>query len=364
MELSLLDFRVLTQELQSVVQAKISKIYEPAPGELLFQLHSTSAGKQLLRLIPGVAVLLAEEKAQTPLSPSAYCIRIRKLLEGLVIKSVQQVGGERIIAIAGTVRGENRTLYLELFGKGNCVITDAAGIILLTMRIMEMRDRTVKAKQQYQLPPARPVIAELEQQEFSKLFQGETQLVRQLATAGLGGLIAEELCARVGIDRKVACSTLTDTQRTQLWNTLRQLFSEPSNPCIVRKDGIPIIALPFSFRGYPQAEPMPSMSAAIAAVIDTATEANRVKQQTTTREKTKTRLESIIRIQGEQIAQLEQQATAEQRKGELIYEQYQELKELLTELQQAFRERRLPEEAKRHARVRSIDLKSGTVTIE
>src|SRR3989344_3563100 len=110
MELSALDIKVLVQELQALIHAKVNRVYQPAHEELLLQLHSTGEGKQFLRLVAGAAIFRAEAKAETPAAPSPYCQQVRNLLEGGVITEITQLGFERIVRFRLKLGPEERFL--------------------------------------------------------------------------------------------------------------------------------------------------------------------------------------------------------------------------------------------------------------
>lgn len=360
MELSSLDLNFLVRELQTIAQSRIGKIYEPTPGELLIQVHSASAGKQLLRILPGQAILLAAEKAQTPMQPSNYCVRLRKLLEGGILRTIAQLGFERIVHCAINTKEGERHLYLELFGKGNVIVTDAEGIILSTMRVMAMRDRTVKAKMKYELPPARVDPRQLTAAQFAAALDSEQSVVKQLATAlGLGGTIAEELCLRATMDKNTPGNALGIAAQ-QLYRAWREMLEATPAPHIVEQHDAAIRVLPVAFQKYPTAKPAEGMSAAIAAVL--AAHAVGRSVESVGHRTIIAKLQNILTHQNKQRELLEQETVEEQRKGELIYERYAEVKTLLERLQAAFKCKQLEQEAKQHGF--RIDTKRGTATIE
>lgn len=363
MELSSLDIHVLIAELQILLNTKINKVYQPEPDTLLLQLHSASAGKRLLQLTAGKALLMLEEKSQTPVTPSGYCHQVRNLLEGTVIREITQLGFERIVRITCAAGGAERRLHLELFGKGNIIITDSNDIILSAMRIMAMRDRTVRPKERYVLPPSRTDPRQLSAAAFAKLLDAEQPVVKVLATTlGLGGTIAEELCVRASVDKKLASTALTAPQRQTLYTVLQELLSSPPAPQVV-KEGDKLLVLPFAAQRYPAALqcPMPSMSAAVAEVLGSSLPASPAQQS---RSAALAKLQNIFTLQSQQLPQLEREALDEQRKGELLYEHYAELKPLLAALQEAFKRKQLDQEAKQHASIRSVDPRRGTATID
>ncbi|HLC66358.1 MAG TPA: NFACT family protein [Candidatus Nanoarchaeia archaeon] len=356
MELSALDLKYLLAELQTLVHAKINRIFQPRKEEIVFQLHSTAKGKQFLRVVPGYAAFLALEKPESPEQPSSYCMQLRKLLEGGVIRTIILVPGERIIACTIGLGTDTRTIYIELFGKGNLVIVDDHNSILSVFQVQAMRDRTIRPKEQYVLPPARPQLVDATQQEFIEQVTGNGPIARKLALLGLGGAVAEEVCARADIP--ALAPRITQAQAEALYAGLHGLLAQAPAPRIILENNAPILALPVHFMRFADRsqQATASFSAAIATVIDHIVHAQPLQAP----RKKITKLQTIIRMQNEQLQILEQEAIEEQRKGELLYEQYSEMKPLLTELQTAFRKKEL----KPHGRISAVDLKHGTATVK
>lgn len=364
MELSALDIQYLVRELQLLCNARITRIYQPQHAELLFQLHSASAGKQFLRIIAGTAMLIAAEKSRIPETPSGYCMQVRKLLEGGIIRAIAQLDFERVVEFQISVGGVIRKLYAELFGKGNIIVTDADSSILSAMRVMVMRDRTIRTKERYALPPQRAQLSGCTPAEFAERLSGEGPVAKRLAVCGLGGVLAEELCARARIAGSRDAKTLTGEELAALHRALENLRDEEPDARVVFESEIPILALPFAFQRYaekPQ-RTMERFSTAVAMVLDAASGKQQQVQRESLQQAKIAKLSTILKLQGEQLAPLEREAAEEQRKGELLYERYGEVKELLSALQQAFANKRLAEA--QHGRVTATDAKRGTATIE
>ena len=131
-------------------------------------------------------------------------------------------------------------------------------------------------------------------------------------------------------------------------------------PHIVEQNGAAVLVLPLAFQKYPTAKSVENMSAAIGAVL--AAHAVGRSAESVGQRAVIAKLQNIITHQNRQREQLEREAREEQRKGELIYERYAEVKTLLENFQAAFKRKQLEPEANQHGF--RADPKRGTVTIE
>src|SRR3989344_7210493 len=149
--ISSLELAALVNEMQFLVKGKIDQIYHQEKDQLLLQLHVPSKGKKLLKVIPGKFLSLTSAK-ETALKPSSFCMQLRKYLANAFIKNLYQKDSERIV-IFELEKPETYFLIIELFSKGNIILTDKNYMIIAALENQEWKDRTVKPKEKYLFPP-------------------------------------------------------------------------------------------------------------------------------------------------------------------------------------------------------------------
>ncbi len=156
----------LTTELNSLlIGSKVMKIYQPEPADLLLHLHS-AAGKHrlLMSANPSFArVSLISEIPDNPDSPSAFCMLLRKHLQGGRITKISQPGTERILEISIESANEigvisEKKLITEIMGKHSNIIlidTESGQILECIKRISAnvSRLRQLYPGIKYQYPP-------------------------------------------------------------------------------------------------------------------------------------------------------------------------------------------------------------------
>lgn len=145
---------------------KIEKIYQPEADEVTFQIH---AGKERCKLYISTnsshaRIHLTQASDHNPASPSAFCMLLRKHLQGGRIASVLQKDSERVIEIRVDTINEmgfsvNKCLTAEIMGKHSNLIL----INLSENRIIDSikrisidvnRFRQILPGQTYVYPPA------------------------------------------------------------------------------------------------------------------------------------------------------------------------------------------------------------------
>lgn len=328
-ELTSIELRFLTTELQGLVNGKIDQIYQPKEEELLLQIHVPSKGKQLLHIVLPSFIYLTAEKPDVPSEVSEFCSVLRDRLTNARIREIRQVQNERIIEI--TLEKETvYTLTIELFSKGN-VILCLNNKILFPLFTQTWKDRTIREGKAYIFPEAK--CNPFDKNLFIKAIKNneENTVSKLLATKlGLGKTYAEELCLRTDVDK--LAQKISESDAEKLFRELNKLVIQPINARVIYQNKEILDAVPIALKLYENAEQQRfnTYSEALESVIGKLiTTHKRIKAEQKFTEQLK-RIETKIEKQKQTFSHLEKEATENQRKGELIYENYQQVKETLT----------------------------------
>lgn len=155
--------QAITKELQMAVPSKINKIQQLSDTELLFQIRTREGNKKLLLSFHSVynRINITNQDYTTLDAPQGFVMLLRKQLDGGIIRSIQQLGLDRILCMEIEARNElgdihYKKLYVELMGKyANLVFVDENGIILDALKRIppfENSKRTIHPGAKYQLP--------------------------------------------------------------------------------------------------------------------------------------------------------------------------------------------------------------------
>ncbi len=355
--ISSLELAALVNELQVLAGSKISQIYQ-REQELLLELHVRGAGKNFLKIIPGKWLCLTKIK-NVPLTPSSFCMQLRKYLAGAILKSVHQKGSERIVMMDVESK-EHYSIIVELFSKGNFILTDRHEMIIAALEQQEWKDRVIEPGKRY-LFPVVPAVdwKSLSERELRALLQasGKRDLVTSLATdIGLGGVYAEELCRRSGVDKKVVPTAISQSDSAALNAGLVRFLQEIKTP---QGFVYPEQVTPISLQGeVPLRE---------TSTYNEAMDSLNPFQAESPYEKKIAGLNRIIAGQEEAVKELQIKITENTRKGQLLYEKYLPLQKLLSivqELRKSHSWWEVATELKKEKKIKKIDLEHKTVVID
>jgi len=283
------DVYVLARELQVLVGARFDKAYQ-AEDWLSFRFNFPG-GKRELVVQPGKWVGFREMENR-PETPTPFAAAIRKALDNARVIVVEQRGFDRIL-ILRLERDGTHELVLEMFGKGNLALV-REGRILAALRVQEFRDRAVKAGEPYAFPPGGVNPLALDARGFvTTLRASKESLVKTLAARmNLGGLYAEEVCLRAGVDKEAKGKDLGEDLLGTVfaaWTEVRAALDRPS-PAILLREGAAVEVTPIPLRQHVALDrrEFPTLSEALAAFLQIAAAAPKLDPHV---EKLRVRLE-------------------------------------------------------------------------
>ncbi len=355
--LSSLELTAIVNELQFLVKGKITQTYHQE-NEFIFQLHLPAKGKVLLKVVPGKYLCLTEKK-DVPLKPSSFCMQLRKYLDNIQIRKVEQKGSERIV-IFELEKNEKYYLIVELFSTGNLILTDEQNNIIAALVQREWKNRRIKVREKYVFPEAGADWKSISEKELADLFNKSEKknLVTSLATElGLGGLYAEEVCALAEVDKNKLPRDTTEKEVKVIRKTIKKLLDLVEKPAgYFYEEQI----TPFALTGQKEKRKLDSYNQAIDTL-------NPFKIVSPYQQKIKS-LERMILTQEEAIAEQEEKIGLNQRKGEIVYENYTALQKLLDfvkEQRKLGREwREIEVELKKLKKIKKVDLVNKRVVVD
>ena len=298
-----IELHYLVQEFQELLGGRLETIYQPEHDDFYFVFYIPSRGKRILRLIVGKCCYLTGEKP-SGITPAQFCLFLRKHLESGKLTGIGQLEGERILKLSFDRDGK-KSVFVEMFGKGNLILCDAQCSILGALHYQKFKDRDIVPKAEYKYPHLKIDPYSCTAKEVGQLLkESSLSLVKSLATeVGLGGLYAEEVCLRAGIEKSILPGSLDDGQVKKIAAVLKEITSAQLQPNLISKGQEIVAASPFSLelsRGD-VVKPFPSLSGAMEEFFKHAQP--EVRKQSLG-EKERDRLVRLLLIQEENLAGL------------------------------------------------------------
>lgn len=346
--LSSIMLYAIVQELKELLEgAYIQNIYQSVNDVLLFKFSGAKLeGKKVLLVDHQQRMHLTDFKYPVPKFPTQFCMNIRKYLKKHRVAKVSQHGLDRIALLElFTPDGNPWRFVVEFFGGGNYYVIRPDDSIFLAKRYKILRSRKILAGETYELPRARGVnLFELDKANYEDeiLTKGQ-EIVRVIARdLGVGGLLAEEICKRAGVEKKHKAKELSKEQADALYSTIveirRILEAREFKPQVILDEAQePIEVLPFDFVSFEGANRkyFDTINKAVDEYYGFVDSEQLVELQEKGQVDQLSKEERILQRQREQIARSEEQIKKNQELGDLIYEFFGQLEELIRVVHEA-----------------------------
>jgi len=346
-ELTSFDVAAVVRELKdSILDSRVSNVYQLDSKTFLFKLHKPEKLPLGLILEAGRRLHLTSYVMEKPLVPPGFCMALRKYLRNGWLVDVEQHEFERIVVFSFKAKAGVFRLVLELFGEGNIILVGEKGEILHALVYKRMRDRNILRGEAFVFaPPSGRNPFKVGREEFRDGLRGfsDVEVVRAIARfLSVGGVHAEEVLLRAGVDKTKHCSALSDAEVDAIFEGLQVLLSQVRSgklePCVVLDEsGGFVDVLPFRLKRYEgvgfRLQPCSSFNEASdefyvrVAAVERAVAAASVEVEKSKREAE--RLRRIVETQEKALAEAEANAERDRRIGDLIYAHVVELQSLL-----------------------------------
>ncbi|MCL9813098.1 ribosome rescue protein RqcH [Natranaeroarchaeum aerophilus] len=355
-ELTSVDLAALVSEFGAYEGAKVDKAYLYGDDFLRLKMRDFDRGRvELLVEISDVkrAHLAAPEHVpDAPGRPPNFAMMLRNRLSGADFAGVEQYEFDRILSFEFERDDENTTIITELFGPGNIAVVDANREVVDCLDTVRLKSRTVAPGAQYEFPESQVHPLTMSYEAFVAMMDdSDSDVVRTLATQlNFGGLYAEELCTRAGIDKTTEIGEADESVYEPLYAAIDELaielrtggldprvyYEETDGESRRRVDVTPI---PLEEYDHLDSEAFDTFNAAIDDYfyqLDlTEEEENSGETQRPDFENEIEKQKRIIEQQEGAIEGFEQDAEAEREKAESLYANYDLVDDILSTIQSA-----------------------------
>lgn len=338
--MSNVDVFAVTSELNEVLRgARVDKAYQPLKDTVIIRFHVPGEGRVDVVMQAGVRIHRTNYPPQNPKVPPSFPMLLRKHLKGGVVREVRQHGFDRIVEIT-VEKDQEYTLMVELFAKGNIILLNQQREIILPLKRKTWSDRRIASREIYEYPPSRGINpldhdpSELE----DILMNSGADLIRTLARNGFGGLYAEEIVLRAGLDKNTPCSNLTpdDIRKIDaaIYETFKPLRELDLKPHIIGdgEDVLPIELRVYSGRERRYFESFNDAADEFFSSIFRE-EIRRAHEEEWEREVD--RFRKRLRIQRETLEKFKKTIEVSTRRGDLLYANYSLVEEVLATIRRA-----------------------------
>ena len=256
-QISSFDIYVIVSELQKLKGSYIDKIYQLTRNELLIRIKNIQTNeKESIYIRNGDFISVTQKELKTPQKPTIFAMTLRKYLQNGRISEITQHEFDRIITVKISKKEGEYSLIIEFFSDGNIILTDPERKIILPLIRQAWAHRSIKGREPYKPPPSQINPFNLSKEQFANLInESNADIVRTLAVnLNLSGPIAEEICIRAKVDKKIKAEEIGQDNLNKLFeafsNFIKLFKEEKFYPVLVKKDEKIVDILPFKFESY------------------------------------------------------------------------------------------------------------------
>ncbi|MFP8956823.1 ribosome rescue protein RqcH [Natrialbaceae archaeon A-CW3] len=246
-ELTSVDLAALVGELGSYEGAKVDKAYLYGDDLVRLKMRDFDRGRVELLLEVGekkqVQTLSPERVPDAPGRPPQFAMMLRNRLSGADFVGVEQYEFDRILEFVFDREDGLTRIIVELFGQGNVAVTDSEYEVIDSLETVRLKSRTVVPGSRYEFPESRVNPLTISREAFDHYMDdSDTDVVRTLATQlNFGGLYAEELCTRAGVEKTLDIEDAGEDEYERLYEAIERLAIDLRNgqlePRVYLEDG-------------------------------------------------------------------------------------------------------------------------------
>lgn len=364
-QLSAIDLHFLLKELEVLKDSRIDKIYHPEKFAIVLSLFKSNAGKKILKINVGQSLYTDEKEDYEEIL--GFGMALRKHIGGYFLRGILQIEPERIVKFSFKAKDAEKYLYIEFFGKGNAILCDEQNTIINSLEHHEFKDRTIKPKLKYQYPVMKYNIFDVNKNQLEELFKNskkDTIITCLAVELGLGGVYSEEVCLLSNITKNTDPKNIEEDKIKSILNAIEKIISNKIEAEVIFENNNPVDAVPFDLEFYQKRnkQKFQSFSEALRYFYSQFREIRETESDKRLRN-----LQRIIEEQKQTIERLKEEEKELREKGELIYHNYNLIKEILEELNKASKKyswKDIKEKLKGHRTIKELNEKERKIVVE
>ncbi|KAL7727087.1 hypothetical protein ACLKA6_017363 [Drosophila palustris] len=205
-------------ELQRLVGYRVNQIYDIDNKTYLFRLHGGGASEKVTLLLEsGTRFHTTGFEWPKNVAPSGFSMKLRKHLKNKRLEQISQLGGDRIIDFQFGTADAAYHVLLELYDRGNVILTDYEQTILYILRPhTEGESVRFAVREKYPMDRAKKENNELSEDSLRKIIESAkpSENLRRLLMPILdcGPAVIEHILIEHGLENHAVNVTADDGQ--------------------------------------------------------------------------------------------------------------------------------------------------------
>ncbi|MHA1201530.1 MAG: ribosome rescue protein RqcH [Candidatus Heimdallarchaeaceae archaeon] len=337
--LSSIDISALVHELQpKLIGSWVNNIYSISKNRVILRFRKSTESPMELVVELGKRFHLTKYVRKKPVSPNNKIMTLRKHVRNLPVNKFYQRKLDRVIVFEIAYKDGFYKLVIELFGDGNFILVGPNNKIILAYHYRRMKDRDIHPGKIYKFPPSpNENITTLTQEIFEeKIKTAEGKIINFLNDIlGLGPLYSKDILTKSSIQAKII-EELDDDSKELLYNQiiiLKEQIAERNFTFTKYIDEDEVVDItPLDLSKYSNLEKLEveSFNDELDDFFSNQEEEPEYVEDKKVTTGKKTKYQKILQSQENHLVKLIQQEEDEQQKGDLLYDHFSAIDELLT----------------------------------
>jgi predicted ribosome quality control (RQC) complex YloA/Tae2 family protein len=225
-----IEIKAVVDYLSQITGSYLKNFYHV--GEFFTMSFSQGIGsRKELIILPGKSIFLTDRRIEKPEVPSKLAMAVRRRIKGSRLIEVSQIGMERVVSLLFSSEKGKFSVNIEVFGRGNLVLTNENGVIELASSYRKFRDREIERGKPYLVPRSTFDLDNIEQREI--------EVWKALTSLGIGSPYMNEVLRNAGLDPMRKLSEMSQEEISSLKKEILNLYNAVRNPTpvIYMRDG-------------------------------------------------------------------------------------------------------------------------------
>lgn len=204
-QIASIEIYAIVKELQEAVGSYLKKFYDLGDNSYRLLFSSTTGNKIIyIKLTQAINLTSIVEEVD---EPTNFAKAVRKRILGKKLKSIDQRYSDRIIIFEFEGEEEYK-LIVEMFGKGNMIVTGKEFVIEVASSILKQRERSIAPHAIYQFPPSIKIeLGNMTDDQAKAIMETVTssseRIIKELSRyVDIGPTYLEDILIRSSVDPK------------------------------------------------------------------------------------------------------------------------------------------------------------------
>jgi predicted ribosome quality control (RQC) complex YloA/Tae2 family protein len=216
-----IEIKAIVDYLSQITGSYLKNFYHVGEFFTMSFSHGIGSRKELV-ILPGKSIFLTDRGIEKPEVPSKLAMAVRRRIKGSRLVEVSQIGMERVVSLLFSSEKGKFSVNIEIFGRGNLVLTNEDGIIELASSYRKFRDREIERGKPYLVPKSKFDLDSIEQMDI--------EIWKALTSLGIGPPYMNEVLGNTGLDPMRKLSEMSEEEISSLKKEILNLYNAMRNP--------------------------------------------------------------------------------------------------------------------------------------